>query len=140
MALTLEKIAEINSAVNAEGRYRTDLEQYGVVELWSDLRTVQGADGKVVFVGDCEDFCMSKLHALLKAGADITDCKFVLVNSAGTKDVAYGHCALKVKDCDGKEWMLDQRYPDRGLIALDMYPDQIYGWGMGMKFSKVEIA
>lgn len=135
MKLTKEQIFEVNSSIDDKATYLSDAEQYGTIEYWSDLK-VQTNGRKLQ--GDCEDYCISKLHGLLKLQADISDCQFVLVNSSGNEDILYDHCVLKVTDDCDQEWMLDQRYPERGAIKLELYPDIIYGWGMGSVWKKVE--
>lgn len=48
----------INLQVNASVSYKTDLEQYGVPEFWTEAGTF----------GDCEDYALLKRAYLLEQG------------------------------------------------------------------------
>jgi predicted transglutaminase-like cysteine proteinase len=85
----------INSQVNAQVQYKSDLEQYNRPECWVEAN---------VF-GDCEDYALLKRQVLLKAGFSHKDlhlaCCWV--------ETSEYHCVLLCNTSKG--WfVLDNRY------------------------------
>ena len=71
------QIGTLNRTINYAIRYVSDLQQYGVLDLWSaPLATL--ASGK----GDCEDFAIIKLMALRELGMKAEDLRLVLWRAA----------------------------------------------------------
>jgi predicted transglutaminase-like cysteine proteinase len=67
------QIGTLNRTINLAIRYVSDLQQYGVADLWSaPLATL--TSGK----GDCEDYAIAKLMALRELGMKTEDLRLVL--------------------------------------------------------------
>ena len=81
----------INTRVNSDKTYLTDLRQYGVPEFWE-------ATGKY---GDCEDYALAKRNALLDAGFDRDKIHLCTCFVDGA-----GHCVLLV-ETDRGNYILD---------------------------------
>jgi len=95
------KIDRINRAINAAITYTTDLDQYGVLDLWS-APLVTLSTGR----GDCEDYAIAKYVALHEAGIPLNDLRILLVYDR----VAHGHHAVVGVRENGRWLMLDNRH------------------------------
>ena len=84
----------INTKVNNDKAYLSDLLQYGVPDFWE-------ANGKY---GDCEDYALAKRNALLQAGWDKDKLGLCVCQAFGS-----GHCCLWV-DTDKGSFILDNNY------------------------------
>ena len=83
------QIGTLNRTINYAIRYVSDLQQYGVLDLWSaPLATL--ASGK----GDCEDFAIIKLMALRELGMKTEDLRLVLARDTRLQ---MGHAVLAVR-------------------------------------------
>jgi predicted transglutaminase-like cysteine proteinase len=94
------RIAQINRAINLNIRGATDIELYGVAELWATpLKTfAKGA-------GDCEDYAIAKYVALREIGIPADHLRLVVVRDNKVKDY---HAVAAVRS--GDRWMiLDNR-------------------------------
>ena len=85
----------INTRVNSDKTYPSDLLQYGVPEFWE-------ANGKY---GDCEDYALAKRNALLEAGWDKDKLGLCVCYTQSGE----GHCVLWV-DTDKGSFILDNNY------------------------------
>lgn len=94
----------VNDAVNAETRYTTDLEQYGVPDYWEP----SGASG----LGDCEDYALEKRKRL--GDGRLTFCRMV---------DGQGHLVLYVETPEKGGVILDNNFVD------PVFPDELpYTW------------
>lgn len=95
------KIDRINRAINAAVAYTTDLDQYGVPDLWTaPLATL--STGR----GDCEDYAIAKYVALREAGISAGDLRILLVHDR----IAHEHHAVVGVRQNGRWLMLDNRH------------------------------
>jgi predicted transglutaminase-like cysteine proteinase len=95
------KIDRINRSINAAISYTTDLDQYGVLDLWS-APLVTLSTGR----GDCEDYAIAKYIALHEAGILFDDLRILLVYDR----IARGHHAVVGVRENGRWLMLDNRH------------------------------
>lgn len=86
----------VNSDVNSQVQYKSDLEQYSKPEFWVEAG---------VF-GDCEDYALLKRQVLLKAGFSRKDLHLACC-WCETGDY---HCVL-LTNTDKGWFILDNRYP-----------------------------
>jgi predicted transglutaminase-like cysteine proteinase len=95
------RIEIINRSVNQAVRYVSDVEQHGVVDVWSSpLETL--ASG----MGDCEDYAIAKFALLLNAGVAEKDLKILLVRDTAVRQ---DHALLAVRV--DRHWLvLDNRW------------------------------
>ncbi|MCY0095108.1 transglutaminase-like cysteine peptidase [Hoeflea sp. J2-29] len=103
MTLTRERWAQmlkVNASVNQGIRPDTDLNIYGVDELWSYPRTV----------GDCEDYVLLKRHMLIEKGFSPSDLLITVVLQPNGD----GHAVLTVRT-DYGDYILDNM---RGDVRL----------------------
>ncbi|MBC7284099.1 transglutaminase-like cysteine peptidase [Hoeflea sp.] len=103
MQLTRKRWAhmlEINTRVNQAIRPDTDLNIYGVEELWSYPRSV----------GDCEDYVLLKRHMLMEKGFSLQDLLITVVLQPNGD----GHAVLTVRT-DYGDYILDNM---RGDVRL----------------------
>ena len=133
MNLTRDQIAKLNAEVDHVAIWTSDQTQYLMSDYWEDLKA--NTDGTLT--GDCEDYCLTKLHLLLANGQPIDSCRFVLVQTDPAAKTEFDHLVLKVTDADNGDLILDQRYPKQ-VIKLEEYPDFIYAWGLGVHWMKVK--
>jgi predicted transglutaminase-like cysteine proteinase len=89
--MQLSELDSINRRVNESVTYKTDIEEYNQLEFWNVAGTV----------GDCEDYCLLKIHRLLAAGLPISAMSLVVCAYEGE-----GHCVLFV-ELDGETYVLD---------------------------------
>ena len=83
------QIGNLNRTINYAIRYVSDLQQHGVLDLWSaPLATL--ASGK----GDCEDFAIIKLMALRELGMKAEDLRLVLARGTSLQ---MDHAVLAVR-------------------------------------------
>jgi predicted transglutaminase-like cysteine proteinase len=62
-ASTQEKISAVNSFINAQIQYRSDMDGYGLVEYWATIQETLLAG-----TGDCEDYAIAKFQTLRMLG------------------------------------------------------------------------
>ncbi|MCP4314819.1 MAG: transglutaminase-like cysteine peptidase [Hyphomicrobiales bacterium] len=86
------KILKINYNVNRAIRPKTDMEMFGVEEVWSFPKTV----------GDCEDYVLLKRHMLMNAGLKASDLLITVVRQPDGS----GHAVLTVRT-DLGDFILD---------------------------------
>ncbi len=94
------RLDAVNRAVNGAIVYMTDMQQHGVLDLWSSpLSTF------ATLRGDCEDYAIAKYVALRAAGVASADLRIVLA-----RDNALGedHAILAARQ-DGRWLVLDNR-------------------------------
>jgi predicted transglutaminase-like cysteine proteinase len=105
------RIETINRNVNQAVRYVSDIEQHGVVDVWSSpLETL--ASG----AGDCEDYAIAKFALLLDAGIAEKDLKILLVRDTAVRQ---DHAVLAAR-VEGRWLVLDNRWS--GLSATRDLP------------------
>jgi predicted transglutaminase-like cysteine proteinase len=96
----LERLGEVNRALNLAIRYTDDLDQHGVVDHWAaPLATLAAARG------DCEDYAIAKFVALREAGVSDRDLRIVIVLDTTLDE----HHAVLVARLDGRWVVLDNR-------------------------------
>ena len=92
------RVEIINRNVNQAIRYVSDIEQHGVVDLWSSpLETLAAG------IGDCEDYAIAKFALLQDAGIPEQDLRILLVRDTAVRQ---DHAVLAVRI-------------DRGWLVLD---------------------
>jgi predicted transglutaminase-like cysteine proteinase len=94
------RLEAVNRAVNDAIRYTSDMEQHGVVDLWS-APLASFASGR----GDCEDYAIAKYVALREAGVAVADLRVVLVRDLAVRE---DHAVLAVRH-EGHWIVLDNR-------------------------------
>ncbi|MEX3009382.1 transglutaminase-like cysteine peptidase [Hoeflea sp. TYP-13] len=95
------KILEVNYAVNQAIRPQTDMEIFGVEELWAYPKSV----------GDCEDYVLLKRQRLMDAGLKPSDLLITVVRQPDGS----GHAVLTVRT-------------DLGDYILDNMRDKVLLW------------
>lgn len=88
----LSVFKEIVKDINSRFVYKTDMELYGRIELWNELKEI---DGKLY--GDCEDHSISVANRCIEAGIPPKDLSIHLVATRNVPD----HIVLCYK---GKWW------------------------------------
>ena len=97
----------VNTRVNSDKTYLSDLLQYGIPEFWE-------ANSKF---GDCEDYALAKRNALLNAGWPKDKLGLCVCQAFGS-----GHCCLWV-ETDKGSFILDNNY------AFPVKPSELpYKW------------
>jgi predicted transglutaminase-like cysteine proteinase len=94
------RVEIINRNVNQAIRYVSDIEQHGVVDVWSPPLETLGAG-----IGDCEDYAIAKFALLREAGIAEKDLKMLLVRDTAVRQ---DHAVLTVR-VDGRWLVLDNR-------------------------------
>ena len=87
------KIDEVNRAVNAAVKPMSDLDIYGLDEVWTY---------PVAGVGDCEDYALEKRRRLNEAGISFSNLLITVVR----KQDGEGHAVLTVRTSEG-DFILD---------------------------------
>ncbi len=87
-----KKLVAINQSVNRAIEPLTDMEMYGVPEVWSYPQSA----------GDCEDYVLLKRHMLMKAGFRASDLLITVVKQPDGS----GHAVLTVRS-DMGDFILD---------------------------------
>lgn len=98
--LTEEKLAllkRINREVNLNIKYKTDIDQFGVVDKWVIPEKH----------GDCDDYVLLKRLKLMQLGWNAFDLKVTICKT----ELGDGHAVLSI-DTDKGTYILDNRYPD----------------------------
>ena len=96
-----DRLDTVNRAVNDAVSYMTDMQQYGVADLWSSpLATFTTGHG------DCEDYAIAKYVALKQAGVADKDLRLLLVRD---QVVHEDHAVLAARQ-DGRWLILDNRF------------------------------
>jgi predicted transglutaminase-like cysteine proteinase len=94
------RIDIINRNVNQAIRYVSDIEQHGVVDLWSSpLETLSTG------IGDCEDYAIAKFALLRDAGIAEKDLRILLVRDTAVRQ---DHAVLAAR-VDSRWLVLDNR-------------------------------
>jgi predicted transglutaminase-like cysteine proteinase len=95
------RLEAVNRAVNNAIRYTSDMEQHGVIDVWSaPLATF--ATGR----GDCKDYAFAKYVALKEAGIASDDLRLLLVRDQA---VHLDHAVVAARQ-DGRWFILDNRH------------------------------
>lgn len=71
----LEQLREVNTIFNSFIKYRSDLTVYGKKDYKAVIQ-----ETVVTATGDCDDYALAKLQALLYLGFDIANIKVVISN------------------------------------------------------------
>ena len=95
------RLQQVNREVNGAIRYRSDLAQHGVPDLWS-APLASFASG----FGDCEDYVIAKYAILREAGVAADDLRLLLVRD---KAVRRDHAVLAARH-EGRWLLLDNRH------------------------------
>jgi len=109
-----ETIKNINAAVNAAHDYQTDKSGYGVGEHWE----IMNPGDK----GDCEDFALTKMQALIDAGFDVKNLQL----GWGQTETGGNHAFLIIQTNNRGTLILDNRYP--GLMQIGNVPYRFQGY------------
>ena len=109
-----ETIKSINAAVNAAHNYETDKSGYGVGDQWR----IMGPGDK----GDCEDFALTKMQALIDAGFDVKNLQL----GWGQTEIGQNHAFLIIQTNNRGTLILDNRYP--GLMKIENVPYRFQGY------------
>lgn len=101
-------LEEINLSVNRDIRPMTDIDQYGISEVWV-FNPVSG-------YGDCEDYALTKLYRLVRAGFPVGRCSIYVVQIM-SGDLAKQYHAILVID---NVWVLDNLRDN--IVRYDTLP------------------
>jgi len=105
----LAKLELVNQRVNAEIRYKSDSEQWGVADLWSTpLATF--ATG----FGDCEDYAIAKYVALHESGMSVDELRVVLGHDNGRRT---DHAVVAARN--DRRWLILDNLTQRLLPAAE---------------------
>jgi predicted transglutaminase-like cysteine proteinase len=102
-ALTREgpaRIGEINRTINLTVKWVSDMNQYGVPELWATPLMTFDSEA-----GDCEDYAIAKYAALQEIGIPADDLRLVVVRDRQTNQL---HVVTAVRR-EGRWLILDNR-------------------------------
>jgi len=91
-------IQSVNSQVNADHDYETDQSGYGVGENWA----IMGPGDR----GDCEDFALTKMQALIDAGWDVSNLQMAW----GQTETGGNHAFLIIQTSNRGTLVLDNRF------------------------------
>jgi len=95
------RLGEVNRAINLAIRPVSDLDQYGVPDLWSSPLATLAAGA-----GDCEDYAIAKYVALREAGVADGDVRLLIVHDEKRDD---DHAVVTAR-LDGRWLVLDNRW------------------------------
>ena len=98
----------VNQRVNDAIRYKSDLAQWGVADLWSPPLTANDNGSFDTGFGDCEDFAIAKYVALRAAGVPGHQLRVLLVHDNVAR---MDHAVLAAQD-DGHWYILDNRWTE----------------------------
>ena len=113
-AAQYETIKNINAAVNTAHDYETDQSGYGVGDHWA----IMGPGDK----GDCEDFALTKMQALIDAGFDVKNLQI----GWGQTETGDNHAFLIIQTNNRGTLILDNRYS--GLMQIGNVPYRFQGY------------
>jgi predicted transglutaminase-like cysteine proteinase len=103
----VEKIRVVNSVVNNTLRYRADQSVYGKLDYWATPTEILSRAS-----GDCEDFAILKMTALMRAGIPANSLSLVVLRDNGR---GVFHAVLAVTTSSGS-FILDNA---RVKVAMD---------------------
>lgn len=107
--MKLDDLTDINMRINEDSTYVSDPAQYGKLDQWADIRTTKQ--------GDCEDYAIGKLRALLAIGWPISALRlatcYVEPFRIDGRDVPKNerYHGVLLADFEGQTWCLDNRKP-----------------------------
>lgn len=108
-------LKEVNLQINEDSTYVSDHEQYGRAEVWTNITITKK--------GDCEDYAIGKIRALIALGWKIENlrlCKCyvepikVIDEKTGIlrdATMAERYHGVLLATLDGVDWILDNRKP-----------------------------
>jgi predicted transglutaminase-like cysteine proteinase len=99
--MNIDELQEVNYEYNRRITYVGDGKKYRVAEQWENATEHQNQ-------GDCEDFAIAKLHALLERGWPIETLRLAFCWVGREADDS-GHAVL-LAECDNRLWVLDNRF------------------------------
>ncbi|MEJ6781688.1 transglutaminase-like cysteine peptidase [Aminobacter sp. Piv2-1] len=99
----LDKLATVNRVVNTMIGYRKDKEIYGGLDYWATP-----AETLARGIGDCEDFAILKMAALIKAGVPAQSMSLVVLQD---RELKVFHAVLSIATQSGN-FILDNLYND----------------------------
>jgi predicted transglutaminase-like cysteine proteinase len=109
-----EKLDFVNSSINRLITYKTDMAVYGVTDYWATPSEILEHRA-----GDCEDYVILKMTALLRAGIPAESMSFVVLQDRRRK---FFHAVLSVSTGSGT-FILDSL---SNVVALDSdHPDYV---------------
>jgi predicted transglutaminase-like cysteine proteinase len=100
------RIELVNQRVNDAIRYKSDLSQWGVADLWSPPLAANDNGSFDTGFGDCEDFAIAKYVALRAAGVPAKQLRVLLVRD----NIARLDHAVLAANEDGHWFILDNRW------------------------------
>ena len=104
---TVEKLRIVNSMINSAIRYRSDRSLYGELDHWATPSEIL-----LYASGDCEDFAILKMMALIRAGLPPQSLSLVVLRDNGR---GVFHAVLAVATSSGT-FILDN---NRAEVAMD---------------------
>ena len=96
--------------MNSEHEYKTDASGYGVGELWA----IMGPGD----TGDCEDFALTKMQALIDAGYDVANLQIAV----GKTETGGNHAFLVIQTANRGTLVLDNRFDQ--VMKIENVPYQ----------------
>lgn len=118
----LDKLNSVNLAVNEAVRYQPDQRNYGQRDYWAEVNEIV-ARGR----GDCEDYAILKMAALLRAGVPERSMSVVVLYDNGHRAF---HAVLAVATDQGN-FILDNLRADVYLDADQPGYQPLYSLGAG---------
>ena len=106
-----DRLALVNAAINHALTPRDDWKVWGVMDRWSSAAETLAKGG------DCEDFAIAKLQALIGLGVPADDLFLVI----GKDLIRRGDHAILVVRAGGRFWVLDSQTDN--IVASDDFGD-----------------
>lgn len=117
-AAVLDLLQTVQADVNNSHEYESDASGWGIGEVWNIMDSGE--------TGDCEDFALTKMQALLDAGFPVGNMAMATCFTEGP-DSGY-HAVLMIRTQNLGNLILDNRYDE--VIESDLLP---YSWHMYQK-------
>jgi predicted transglutaminase-like cysteine proteinase len=114
----MTRIEIVHKRINTSIRYTPDWGQWGVADKWTLPFASDGKGSIETGMGDCEDYALAKVVALLRVGVAAGDMRLVLVHDNAIRE---DHAVLAVREIE-RWWILDNRWEalreDRELVQF----------------------
>lgn len=102
----MTRIETVHKRINASIRYAPDRAQWGRPDVWTLPFASDGKGAIETGAGDCEDYALAKVVALLRVGVAVGDMRLVLVHDNSIRE---DHAVLAVREIE-RWWILDNRW------------------------------
>lgn len=117
-----QDLQSVNAQVNSEHDYQSDASGYGIGEYWA----IMGAGDK----GDCEDFALTKVQALIDSGWSPKNLQLAVCYT----ELGEGHAVLMIRTKNRGNLILDNRFQEvrnQSSLNYNWHSSQLAGtsWG-----------